>query len=85
MEEKNIVQIMGPGTSYNLVSPNSLVRIPLSRYDELIRAERERDVLLHAYESMDSFGLMHVMDAVFDPIFNFDGGSGVKAPNPKEQ
>lgn len=84
MEEKNAIQIV-PGMSYSLVSPNSLVRIPLSRYDELIRAERERDVLLHAYESMDSFGLMYVMDAVFDPLFKFDGGSEDEAPNPKEQ
>lgn len=84
MEEKNVIQIV-PGTSYSLVSPNSLVRIPLSRYDELIRAERERDVLLHAYESMDSFDLMHVMDAVFDPLFRFDDGSGNKESNPQDQ
>lgn len=83
MEEKNAIQIV-PGTSYSLVSPNSLVRIPLSRYDELIRAERERDVLLHAYEGMDSFDLTHVMDAVFDPLFKFDDG-GNKEANSKEQ
>ena len=84
MEEKNMIQF-GSGMSYNLVSPNSLVRIPLSRYDELIRAEKERDVLLHAYESMDSFDLAHVMDAVFDPLFKFDDGSGDKESNPQEQ
>ena len=84
MEEKNMIQF-GSGMSYNLVSPNSLVRIPLSRYDELIRAEKERDVLLHAYESMDSFDLAHVMDAVFDPLFKFDDESGDKESNPQEQ
>ena len=49
------------------------VHIPRSRYDELIRAEMEREVLFHAYQLMSAFSMGPVMDAIFNPKFRYKG------------
>ena len=45
------------------------VCISRSRYDELIRAEMEREILFHAYRLMNSFSMEPVLDAIFNPDF----------------
>lgn len=47
------------------------VCIPRSRYEQLIRVEMEREILLHAYQQMGQFDLEHVMDAIFNPKFKY--------------
>lgn len=54
--------------------------IPRSRYDELIRAEMEREILFHAYQHTSAYSMEPVMDAIFNPDFKYKGnGSGDSA------
>ena len=43
------------------------VCIPVTRFEELLHAEAELDVLLRAYQALDSYRLEDVMAAVFGP------------------
>lgn len=43
------------------------VSIPTTRYEELIRAETDRDVLLRAYHALTSYRLADVLEAVLGP------------------
>lgn len=47
------------------------VCISRSRYDELIRAEMQREVLFHAYQQMSAFSMEPVLDAIFNPKFKY--------------
>ena len=77
MDNPDQVQILESGTICEL--PDS-VCISRSRYDELIRAEMEREILFHAYQQMSSFSMEPVMDAIFDPDFKYkDQGGGDSA------
>ena len=51
---------------------NGAVCINRSRYDELLRAEMEREILFHAYQTMDEFDIGYVLDAVFNSKFKFN-------------
>ncbi len=68
MENPNQVQNLEPGMLCEL--PDT-VCIPRTRYDELIRAEMEREVLFHAYQQMTAFSMEPVMDSVFNPDFKY--------------
>lgn len=68
MENQNQVQHLEPGVLCEL--PDT-VCIPRTRYDELIRAEMEREVLFHAYQNMTAFSMEPVMDAIFNPGFKY--------------
>lgn len=50
MENPNQVQSLEPGVVCEF--PDT-VCIPRTRYDELIRAEMEREILSHIYQMMD--------------------------------
>lgn len=43
------------------------ITIPISRYEELIRAETERDVILRAYQAFTGFRLSDAIEAVLGP------------------
>ena len=51
---------------------NGAVCINCSRYDELLRAEMEREILFHAYQTIDEFDIGYVLDAVFNSKFKFN-------------
>lgn len=77
MDNPNQVQTLEPGMICEL--PDT-VCIPRIRYDELIRAEMEREVLFHAYQQMTAFSMEPVMDAIFNPDFKYKTkGSGDSA------
>lgn len=77
MDNPNQVQTLEPGMICEL--PDT-VCIPRTRYDELIRAEMEREVLFHAYQQMAVFSMEPVMDAIFNPDFKYKAkGSGDSA------
>ena len=46
-------------------------RTGIDNYDELVRAEMEREILFHAYQTMDKYDIEHVLDAVFNSKFKF--------------
>lgn len=61
--------------------------IPASRYEDLIRAEMEREILFHAYQSTDLYHMEPVMDAIFNPKFkhkdeDYSGGKAVAEEPP---
>lgn len=77
MDNLNQVQTLEPGTICEL--PDT-VCISRTRYDELIRAEMQREVLFHAYQQMSAFSMEPVMDAIFNPDFKYKAkGSGNSA------
>lgn len=43
------------------------ITIPISRYEELIRAETERDVILRAYQAFTGSRLSDAIEAVLGP------------------
>ncbi len=47
------------------------IRITRTRYEDLIRAEAEREILFHAYQQMDRYDMEKVLDAVFNPKFKY--------------
>ena len=51
---------------------NGAVCISRTRYDELVRAEMEREILFHAYQTMDKFDIGYVLDAIFNSKFKFN-------------
>lgn len=68
MDNPNQVQNTEPGMICEL--PDTIC-ISRSRYDELIRAEMQREILFHAYQQMGSFSMEPVMDAIFNPKFKY--------------
>lgn len=77
MDNPNQVQTLEPGAICEL--PDT-VCISRTRYDELIRAEMQREVLFHAYQQMTAFSMEPVMDAIFNPDFKYKAkGSGDSA------
>lgn len=52
------------------------VSIPTSRYEELIRAETERDVLLRAYQARLGYSFDYVLQAVLGPLEPENPGEG---------
>lgn len=44
------------------------VSLPLSRYEELIHAEAELEIILRAYQNFDSYRLKDILVAVFGPL-----------------
>lgn len=68
MEKPNQFQNLEPGIICEL--PDT-IRIPRTRYDELIRAEMEREILFHAYQLMDKYDVENVLDAIFNPKFKY--------------
>lgn len=46
---------------------SDIIGVPVDRYDELIRAELERDLLLRAYHNHDQYALQSGMELVFGP------------------
>lgn len=44
---------------------NEYICISMSRYDEMLRAETERDILLRAYQDSPTYAVQAVADAVF--------------------
>lgn len=72
MENPNQIQPLGAGGAIKLDCPppcNGAVCLSRTRYDELIRAEMEREILFHAYQLMGPFSMEPVMDSIFNPKF----------------
>ena len=67
MENQNQIHTLGQPEALVLgpIPCNGAVCINRSRYDELVRAEMEREILFHAYQTMDKYDIEHVLDAVF--------------------
>lgn len=82
MEKYNQVQNLGPGMLCEL--PDT-IRIPRTRYDELVRAEMEREILFHAYQTMDKYDIEHVLDAVFNAKFKFNPLDTAKTADVSEE
>lgn len=64
---------------------NGAVCINCSRYDELLRAEMEREILFHAYQTMDKYDIEHVLDAVFNAKFKFNPLDTAKTADVSEE
>ena len=73
MENQNPIHTLGQPEALVLgpIPCNGAVCINRSRYDELVRAEMEREILFHAYQTMDKYDIEHVLDAVFNSKFKF--------------
>ena len=69
MENQNQVQHLEPGVLCELPDTVCILR---TRYDELVRAEMEREIMFHAYQMMDKYDIEHVLDAVFNSKFKFN-------------
>ena len=54
-----------------------VICIPITRYDELIRAEVEREILFHAYQTTVFCDMDRIMDAIFNPKFKYRAGAGM--------
>ena len=74
MENQNQVQTLREPEAMVLgsIPCNGAVCISRTRYDELVRAEMEREILFHAYQTMDKYDIEHVLDAVFNAKFKFN-------------
>lgn len=74
MEKQNQIHTLGQPEALVLgpIPCNGAVCINRSRYDELVRAEMEREILFHAYQTMDKYDIEHVLDAVFNSKFKFN-------------
>lgn len=80
MENPNQMHPAEPEVLLDDIPCGDNVCIPRSRYDELIRAEIEREILFHAYQQMGAFSMEPVMDAIFNPDFKYKAkGSGNSA------
>lgn len=95
METPNKIQDFAPnvileaeaGTAALLCAPpcNGAVCIPRTRYDELMRAEIELDILRHAYQTTSSFRMDYIMDNIFDPALKYKPKATPRAEaGPKE-
>lgn len=72
MENNKQAQGMMPGAvSINDLIDENVVYVFRTRYDDLIRAEMEREILFHAYQQMNHYDLEKVLDAVFNPKFKY--------------
>ncbi len=60
-------KIMPPDDDVQVIVDRNFVSVPVTRYDELIRAEAELDVVLRAYQSLESYHLEDVLQAIFGP------------------
>lgn len=49
------------------IADRYFVHISISRYEELVKAEAELDVLFRAYQQFDGYLLHKIMAAVFGP------------------
>ena len=76
MENPNQMHTAEPDVLLNDVPCCGNVCIPRSRYDELICAEMEREILFHAYQQMTAFNMGPVMDAIFNSKFKYKGSVG---------
>ena len=74
MENQNQVQTLREPEAMVLgsIPCNGAVCISRTRYDELVRAEMEREILFHAYQTMDKFDIGYVLDAIFNSKFKFN-------------
>ena len=82
MENQNQVQTLREPEAMVLgsIPCNGAVCISRTRYDELVRAEMEREILFHAYQHTSVYSMEPVMDAIFNPDFKYKGnGSGDSA------
>lgn len=70
MDNPNPTQTLNPKEPAALPC-NETVAIPRDRYDDLIRAERELGILRSAYQTMSSFSMDYIMDAIFDPRLKY--------------
>lgn len=70
MENKNQIT-MEPRIELAESDWNNSICIPRSRYDELIRTEMEREILFRAYQSVGTFNMESVMDAIFNSKFKY--------------
>ncbi len=78
MENNNQIQSLETQEGRVLLCPspcNGAVCISRTRYDELVRAEMEREILFHAYQLRDGFSMDPVMDAIFNPKFKYRSGA----------
>lgn len=50
-----------------VIIDNNFVSIPLTRYEELVRAETELDVMLRVYKAMTNYDVAAVLEAIFGP------------------
>lgn len=71
MENHNQNQAMEPEALLCDVPCGDTICITRTRYDELIRAEMEREILFHAYQLTSAFSMEPVMDAIFNPKFKY--------------
>jgi len=69
MENPNQMDTMEPTMLMGDIPCGENVCIPRDRYDTLIRAEMEREILFHAYRLMGAFNMEPVMDVIFNPQF----------------
>lgn len=77
MDNLNQVQTLEPGMICELPDTVCVLR---TRYDELLRAELEREILFHAYQQMPVYSMEPVIDAIFNPDFKCKAkGSGNSA------
>ena len=74
MENQNKIQTLEQmdGMLFGPIPCNGAVCIPRARYDELVRAGMEREILFHAYQQMDSYDMEKVLDSIFNPKFKYN-------------
>ena len=74
MEKQNQIHTLDQPEALVLgpIPCNGAVCINRSRYDELVRAEMEREILFHAYQQMDSYDMEKVLDSIFNPTFKYN-------------
>lgn len=69
-KERNQVTVPDNLSAGDLLRRN-IICISSDRYDKLIRAEEQREILFHAYQQMDRYDMEKVLDAVFNPKFKY--------------
>ena len=87
MEKQNQIHTLDQPEALVLgpIPCNGAVCINRSRYDELVRAEMEREILFHAYQTMDKYDIEHVLDAVFNAKFKFNPLDTAKTADVSEE
>ena len=73
-DQKNPDIMTGNLTASDLLD-KALICISRPIYDELIRAEEQREILFHAYQQMNHYDLEKVLEAVFNPKFKYQKNS----------
>lgn len=73
MENSNMIQSQEAQTLHS-----DTVCVPRTRYDELVRAEMEREILFHVYQTMPEHTIDYIMDAIFNPKFKFKAANRLK-------